>query len=51
MYEKIKKFYDMGLYTAAQVHKFVDKGVISEEQYAEIVGVELCVTEDSADDE
>lgn len=45
MYEKIKKFYDMGLYTTAQVHKFVDKGIITEEQYAEIVGVELCVTE------
>lgn len=45
MFEKIKRFYDLGLYTAAQVHKFVDKGVITEEQYAEIVGVELCVTE------
>lgn len=51
MFEKIKKFYGMGLYTKAQVHKFVDKGIISEEQYAEIVGVELCVTEGSADDE
>lgn len=38
MYEKIKKFYDLGLYTAAKVHKFVDKGIITEEQYAEIVG-------------
>lgn len=46
MFEKIRRFYDLGLYTAAQVHKFVDKGVISEEQYAEIVGAELCVTED-----
>lgn len=36
MYEKIKKFYDMGLYTPEQVHKFVDKGVITEEQYREI---------------
>lgn len=40
MFEKIKKFYDLGLYTAAQVHKFVDKGIITEEQYIEIVGVE-----------
>lgn len=38
MYNKIKKFYDLGLYTAEQVHKFVDKGIITEEQYAEIVG-------------
>ena len=39
MFKKIKKFYDMGLYTAAQVHKFVDKGVITEEQYVSIVGM------------
>lgn len=38
MFDKIKRFYDMGLYTEAQVHKFVDKGVITEEQYNEIVG-------------
>lgn len=38
MFEKIKKFYDMGLYTKAQVHKFVDKGIITEEQYRAIVG-------------
>ena len=36
MYEKIKKFYDMGFYTPEQVHKFVEKGVITEEQYREI---------------
>ena len=40
MFEKIKKFYDLGLYTKAQVHKFVEKGIITEEQYIEIVGVE-----------
>jgi len=38
MYEKIKRFYDKGLYTKAQVHKFVEKGIITEEQYTEIVG-------------
>lgn len=37
MFEKIKKFYGMGLYTDAQVRKFVDKGVITEEQYSTIV--------------
>ena len=36
MYDKIKRFYDMGLYSAAQVHAFVDKGVLTEEQYREI---------------
>lgn len=38
MFEKIKKFYDMGLYTAEQVYKFVIKGVITEEEYEKIVG-------------
>lgn len=38
MFEKIKKFYKMGLYTEAQVYKFVEKGVITEEQYRLIVG-------------
>lgn len=38
MFEKIKKFYRQGLYTAGQVYKFVEKGVITEEQYRLIVG-------------
>lgn len=37
MFEKIKRFYSMGLYTKEMVHKFVEKGVITEEQYLEIV--------------
>lgn len=37
MFDKIKKFYDLGLYTKEQVHKFVEKGVITEAQYREIV--------------
>lgn len=36
MFEKIKRFYDLGLYTAEQVHKFAEKGVITEKEYAEI---------------
>ena len=40
MFEKIKKFYQMHLYTKAQVMAFAVKGVITDEQYAEIVGVE-----------
>lgn len=38
MYEKIKRFYDEGLYTAEQVKRFWMKGVITEEQYRQIVG-------------
>ena len=38
MFEKIKRFYDMKLYTKEMVHQFVDKDVITEEQYSEIVG-------------
>lgn len=41
MFAKIKKFYDMGLYSAEQVHKFVDKGIITEEQYQQIVGADV----------
>lgn len=36
LYSKIKRFYDLGLYTAVQVHDFVDKGVITEDEYREI---------------
>lgn len=38
MFEKIKKWYAQGLWTAEMVRKAVDKGIISEEQYREIVG-------------
>ena len=37
MFEKIKRFYKLGLYTKEQVHKFVEKGVITEEDYKSIV--------------
>lgn len=36
MFEKIKKFYDMKLYTDEQVRNFMVKGVITEDQYQEI---------------
>ena len=39
MFEKIKRFYDLGIYTSAIVKKFADKGVITQEQYREIVGL------------
>ena len=38
MFEKIKRFYVMKLYTKEMVYQFVDKDVITEEQYSEIVG-------------
>jgi len=38
MYERIKKFYDMGIYTKVQVANFVKKGVITAEQYEMITG-------------
>lgn len=40
MYEKVKRFYDMGLYTKAQVRKFVEKGKLTAEEYKEITGEE-----------
>lgn len=37
MFEKIKRFYSMGLYTKEMAYKFVEKGVITDEQYLQIV--------------
>ena len=42
MFEKIKKWYKQGLWTEAMVHNAVVKGVITEEQLAEILGVKEC---------
>lgn len=33
MFEKIKRFYDLGLYTSEQVKKFMEKNIITQEQY------------------
>lgn len=38
MFAKIKKFYDLGLYTKAQVAAFVIKGKITAAEYQEITG-------------
>lgn len=40
MFEKIKKWYCMGLWSAEQVLKAVEKGVITEEQANELLGQE-----------
>lgn len=41
MFEKIKKWYYMGLWSAEQVEKAVEKGVITAEQAAEILSEEV----------
>lgn len=37
MIERLIRFFKLGLYTKEQLHKFVDKGVITQEQYDQIV--------------
>ena len=37
MYEKIKKWYEMGLWTEAMVLQAVAKGLITQEQAKEII--------------
>ena len=39
-FEDIKRYYDLGIWTAEMVRKAVDKGIITEEQYKEIVEVD-----------
>lgn len=38
MYKKVKRLYDLGLYTAEQVKDFADRGKITAEEYEEITG-------------
>ena len=40
MYEKVKSYYDTGLWNEERVRNMVVKGVITEEEYASIVGKE-----------
>jgi len=40
-FSAIKRYYDMGLYTKADVAFFVTKGKITAEQYKEITGEDL----------
>ena len=37
-YEKVKSYYDRGLWNLARVKKAVEKGWITEEEYQEITG-------------
>ena len=38
MYQLIRKYYNMGLYTKENVARFVDRGTLTEAQYREITG-------------
>lgn len=38
MFEKIKRFYDLKLYTDKQERKFCEKGIITADQYKKITG-------------
>lgn len=40
MFDKIKKWYKQGLWTVDMVRNAVEKGVITEEQFKEITGVD-----------
>lgn len=37
MFEKIKKWYEQGLWTAKMVHNALEKGILSEEESNEIL--------------
>lgn len=38
MFDKVKRFYDMGLYSKAQVAQFVRKGRLTADEYETITG-------------
>lgn len=38
MFEKLKRFFSLKLYTKKQLHQFAEKGVITPAQYTEITG-------------
>lgn len=40
MFEKIKNYYQLGLWSKERVRNMVEKGVISKEEYETIVGEE-----------
>lgn len=41
MYEKIKKYYDTGFWSEGRVRNMVIKGIITEEEYKDIIGKDL----------
>ena len=40
MFERIKKFYDLGLWTEEMVKAAVEKGIITEAEYKTIIATE-----------
>lgn len=40
MYDKIKSYYDSGLWSEERVKNMVIKGIITEEEYNDIIGKE-----------
>ena len=38
MFEKLKRFFNLKLYTKKQIHQFAETGVITPEQYTAITG-------------
>ena len=40
MYEKVKSYYDTGLWSEVRVRNMVVKGIITEEEYKYIIGKE-----------
>lgn len=46
MFERVKRFYDLGLYSAAQVAQFVAKGKLTAAEYAAITGETLAEAEE-----
>lgn len=38
MFDKLKRFFSLKLYTKKQIHQFAEKGVITAEQYKQITG-------------
>ena len=41
MYEKIKKWYEQGLWTEEMVKQAVEKGVITQDEYDELIGGDI----------
>lgn len=40
MFERIKRFFDLKIYTVKHVRKFCEKGVITPKEFSEITGEE-----------
>ena len=50
MFAKIKRFFDMGLYTKEHVYKFFEKGAITEEEYQSILNAAVQLKKDALEE-